>query len=305
VRLPQPQVGVVEGALALGLLNALFLAFVLVQLRYLFGGADLVEVTPGLSYAEYARRGFFELVAVAALVVPLLLLADWTVHREHAAGKWIFRGMAYGTVLLLFAILASALQRMRLYRDTYGLTEDRLLATWFMGWIAFVLAWLAVTVLHGRRQRFAIGAFASGLVVLLGLNAVNPHVTIARVNAERSAAGAPYDAAHAGTLSGDAVPTLLAALDALPAAESCRLADHLLKRWVEQERRGDWRTFNYGDWHARAAVERDRARLDAMRCAPPPSSGAPAPTPPGSPRPDPPPTPAAPGGSPPATPPRA
>ena len=49
----------------------------LVQFRYLFGGAALVQVSETLTYAEYARRGFFELVAVAALLLPIMLLLDW------------------------------------------------------------------------------------------------------------------------------------------------------------------------------------------------------------------------------------
>ena len=60
--------GIVELGIVLGLLDVLFLAFVLVQFRYLFGGAELVQVSATLTYAEYARRGFFELVAVAALL---------------------------------------------------------------------------------------------------------------------------------------------------------------------------------------------------------------------------------------------
>ena len=65
--------------------DLLFLAFVLVQFRYLFGGAELVRGLTGMSYADYARRGFFELVAVAALSLPLLLLADWWLdHRDPA-----------------------------------------------------------------------------------------------------------------------------------------------------------------------------------------------------------------------------
>src|SRR5688500_3641301 len=70
VTLPRPSVASSEIVVALSLLNILFVAFLAVQVRYLFGGSGLVEVTEGLSYAEYARRGFFELVAAATLVVP-------------------------------------------------------------------------------------------------------------------------------------------------------------------------------------------------------------------------------------------
>ena len=76
LRVAAPRLGVTELVVALGALNLLFLAFVLVQLRYLFGGQALVEARIGLTYAEYARHGFFELVAVAVLVLPLLLGVD-------------------------------------------------------------------------------------------------------------------------------------------------------------------------------------------------------------------------------------
>jgi hypothetical protein len=73
----RPTLGITEVATALAALDLLFLLFVIVQFRYLFGGDALVQVTPNLTYAEYARRGFFELVVAAGLVVPVLLAADW------------------------------------------------------------------------------------------------------------------------------------------------------------------------------------------------------------------------------------
>lgn len=266
--LPRPRIELADGAVALGLLNALFLTFVVVQLRYLFGGAELVQVTPGLSFAAYARRGFFELVTVAVLVVPLLLLADWSIRRERVAEEWLFRSLALGQVLLLFAILASAFYRMRIYLQNYGLTELRLYATAVLLWVAFVLAWLAATVLRGRRGRFALGALAAGVVALLGLNMVNPQATIVRVNAGRVAAGAAYDVAYAGQLSGDAVPALVRSLDRIPDPQRCRTADLLLERWGK-ERPGGWRTFSYGDWRARRAVGGARTELAGMGCRPP------------------------------------
>jgi len=58
----------------LALVNLLFLGFILVQVRHLFGNADLVRLTPGLTYAEYARHGFFQLVVVVAIALPMLLV---------------------------------------------------------------------------------------------------------------------------------------------------------------------------------------------------------------------------------------
>ena len=71
--IPRPRVvslGIVEVGVVLGLLDLLFLTFVVIQVRYLFGGAGHLAATSGLTYAEYARHGFFELVAVTALALP-------------------------------------------------------------------------------------------------------------------------------------------------------------------------------------------------------------------------------------------
>src|SRR5207237_7574550 len=63
--------GIIPVATALGLVDLLFLVFVVIQVRYLFGGAELIATASGLTYAEYARRGCFELVPASAIVLPL------------------------------------------------------------------------------------------------------------------------------------------------------------------------------------------------------------------------------------------
>src|SRR3989442_918343 len=96
------------------------------------GGTDLIQRTTGLTYAEYARRGFFELVAASALVLPILLAADWAVRNEAPQQRRTFRSLAGLLILLLAVVMASALERMRLYVDQFGLSEVRLYATAFM-----------------------------------------------------------------------------------------------------------------------------------------------------------------------------
>lgn len=257
--------GIVETGVLLGLVDLLFLSFVLVQLRYLFGGADLVLVTPGLTYAEYARRGFFELVAAATLVLPLLLAVDFAAGRRDARQERVFRALAGVQVLAVLAIMGSALQRMRLYQSAYGLTDDRLYATAFMIWLAVVFLWFAATVLRGRRPRFAFGALVTGLAALAALNAANPDALIVRANTARVSAGKSFDVAYAASLSPDAVPPLLAARDRLTAAERCRLSALLLERWSERwrEQPGDWRSWNRGRSRAQHLLQRNEQALRA------------------------------------------
>jgi hypothetical protein len=225
------RLGLGEVGTVLAVVDLLFLVFVAVQFRYLFGGADLVQGLTGMSYSEYARRGFFELVTVAALSLPLLLLADWSLDQGDRRRVRRFRLLAGLMLLLLDVMLASALFRMRLYTAEYGLTEQRFYTTAFMGWLVLVFGWFAATVLRGRRARFAPGALAGGLLVLLALNLVNPDGLMARTNLARAVEGRRFDAAYAARLSADAVPTILALLPALPPADRCAVSAALLKRW--------------------------------------------------------------------------
>jgi hypothetical protein len=253
LRVPRPALSAAEVSVALWILNLLFIGFMAVQLRYLFGGADLVEVTVGLSYAKYARRGFFELVAAAALVVPLLLLADWAAAPETPRARVVLRATALVLVVLLVGVIASAAYRMRLYQDAYGLTESRLYVSVIIVWLTAVLGWLVFTVLRGRREHFAFGGIIGGLACIAALHALNPHALIVRVNIDRASAGAEYDGAYLQALSADAVPTLVARLDRLPEAERCRVASMLEERW-RGERPGGWRAWNLSDWRARRLV---------------------------------------------------
>jgi hypothetical protein len=273
LQIAPPGLGALEVATPLALLDVLFLAFVIVQVRYLFGDATLVEQTVGLTYAEYARRGFFELVAVTALALPLLLLADWVLSDAGARARNAFRLLAGLLVVLLFVTMSSAMQRMRLYVDAYGLTEMRVYASAFMVWLGAVIIWFVATVLRDRRERFAAGAAAFALLALFVLNLLSPDALVARVNVARARAGQTFDARYATSLSADAVPTLVAALGDLREEERCHTAGRILERWTSPAK-PDWRTWNQARARAWRTVEDAAPELRSMACwvSPPPPS---------------------------------
>ena len=182
-RASRVQLKIVEVCVALTALNGLFATFVVVQLPYLFGG--VVQVSQ-LGYSDYARRGFFELVWVAGLTLPMLLLTHWLVRGSGPAGQRAYRVLAGGLVCLLCVVMASAVQRMQLYVESSGLTELRVQASVFMGWLAVVLGWFVLTVLRGDRRRFAFGTLASTFIVIGGLDVANPDALIVRTNAHYS-----------------------------------------------------------------------------------------------------------------------
>lgn len=268
-RTASPELGFTSAITALGTLDLLFLVFVSLQLRYLFGGATVIAATTGLTVAEYARRGFFELVTASALVLPVLLVADWATLVEGSRQRNIFRLLAGMLVALVGVLLISALQRMLLYVNAFGLTELRLYTTAFMVWLGGVFVWFTLTVLTDGRPRFAFGALAQALVVLGALHIANPDALIARVNLTLPRSNGVYDerpgrgdrlhlanpeidAAYiARRLSADAVPVLLNEFWRVP--DKAGVARTLLERW-DPDTHDDWRSWNWSQWQARRLV---------------------------------------------------
>ncbi len=266
LRFPSLSVGTIELGTVLGLLDLLFLLFVVVQFRYFFGGAALVQATTGLTYSEYARRGFFELLAVAALALPLLLVMHWLLARNDASADRVFRVLAFLQILLLFVIMVSAFQRMRLYEAEYGLSEQRLYPTAFMAWLAVVFIWFALRVLRGRRERFWFGAMVAGFALVAVLQILNPDALIARTNLARAREGRRFDARYVTCLSADAVPELLAGLPELAPQDRRAVASGLLARWPVGAR-PDWRSWTRSSAQAWKLVDENRASLAGLTSA--------------------------------------
>ena len=231
------QLGHREAATILSLVNGLFVVFVGIQFAYLFGGADTIARTGGLTRAEYARQGFFQLVVATGFVLGLVLVIDWWTRPPGIRPSRLVNGLQAGLVVLTGVVLLSALERMRLYVDAFGLTELRFYALAVMLWIGILLLWTLVTVLPGYRALFGAGTFLSGLVLIAGLNLVNPDATIARTNIDRYLTqGATIDLSYlVNDLSDDAVPVLRANAESLP---------ELVIPLGRGDTSWDWRSYN-------------------------------------------------------------
>lgn len=257
------RLGLVEATTVIAVLDCLFAVFVAMQLPYLFGGTASAEA---LSYATYARRGFFELATVIALALPLL----WALHAltaaRHGTGARVFTALSAVWVLLLGVIIASAAHRMLLYQAAYGLTELRVYVLAFELWTAVLLAWFAWTVLRGRGDRFVIGLVAWAYLGLAAMHLPNWQARIAAHNITLSETSEAVDAGYLYTLGADAVPTLLAMRGRLPEAARYRLATILLDRRGHFET-ADWRSWNWSRWQAGRAIalEAEALRADARK----------------------------------------
>ncbi|HEX6125655.1 MAG TPA: DUF4173 domain-containing protein [Pyrinomonadaceae bacterium] len=251
--------GTVETVLILGLVDLLFLSFVIIQVPYLFGGMDLVQNTPDFKLAEYARRGFGELVAVAALVLPMLLVSHWLLRHETGRTEKVFKVLAGLQIALLFVIMASAVQRLVLLTGElgYGLTTVRFYPMVFMIWLAVVFGWFSLTVFRGSRNRFAWGALWSAIVILGATNLMNPDAFIVRTNLNLMQQGREFDARYNTSLSDDAVPTLLEALPSMNAYDGCVTRMRLRDRMTDSNQQLDIRSWNLSRSQARSQLTQD------------------------------------------------
>ena len=209
----KPFLGMTETSIALISLNVLFALFLVVQFRYFFAGSVNVSID-GFTYAEYARRGFFELVAVALIASVLYFsLASFT-KRNTQTKKRAFSVMAGLLLAQVGVMLISAFQRLRLYEQAYGFTSLRLAAHVFMVFVGLLLLALIIMELTNSFRRLGLVLMLGFLAFALVMVGLNEDALIAQQNLERAVQGEKLDAAYlVHGLTNDAVPTLFRYMD--------------------------------------------------------------------------------------------
>ncbi|MFC6083931.1 DUF4153 domain-containing protein [Sphaerisporangium aureirubrum] len=192
-------------------LNLLFASFVAVQITVLFGGSRRVLSTAGLTYAEYARSGFFELVTVSVFVLGIVTATAALLRPTRPADRWLPAALLGLLCAFTLVILASALHRLALYTDAYGLSRLRATVEVSIWWLAAVF----VLVLTAGAARLMIGHanwFFRSLVLLTGLTVFafavwNPDARVAETQmAVRGVDRLDHD--YLGSLGSEAVPAL-------------------------------------------------------------------------------------------------
>lgn len=202
------ELGMIEGCMALASVDLLFALFVIIQFAYFFGGQASLSVT-GMTYSEYARRGFFELVAVSVLTLGLVLALDSMTIRRASRHTLIFRVLAVLLVALTGVLLVSASQRMLLYEDQYGFTTLRVYTHVFMLWLGVLFVVFLLALFRLRTRVFSLGVLLVMIGYLGTLNLMNVEGYIAQRNVARAAERREIDFSYLNGFSADAVPAIL------------------------------------------------------------------------------------------------
>lgn len=234
-------------------LDLLYVLFAAVQSAALFGGSAYLEAA-GISYAEYARSGFFQLVWVSYINLAVVVAA---VHFCRREGKlWlVVRALSTGMVALSCLMLVSAAWRMTLYVSTYGLSVKRLLTYWGMALLA-VFFGAALLKIWRRDFGFFRVLLAAGISGWLLLNLLRVDAVVAEYNVEAYLTGniSALDVAYLAGLSDEALPSLArlpADMSVYEYEEGNTVGRLLEERRVHAARMaGSWRTWNLASWRA-------------------------------------------------------
>jgi hypothetical protein len=191
----------------LAVLNIVYLLFSFVQFSYLYGGGTLT-LPASFTYAEYARRGFFELAAVTFINFIIVLSCIKFIKRENSKLMAIVNVLF--TILILFTMnmLFSANFKLTLYENTYGFTYLRVAVHLFM-LLLFVLCIIVLAGIWIKKVPIVKSILLVSIIMYTIVNYLNIDAFIARKNIERYHSTVKIDAYYLTSLSYEAVPYML------------------------------------------------------------------------------------------------
>lgn len=219
-------------------LDAMVLAFVLVQVGGLVDGHAHILETVGLTYAQYARQGFAQLMVATALTLAVVAVAARRAPRESERDRVISRAALGVLCVGTLGVVASALRRMDLYVEAFGMTRLRLFVVVVEVALAAVLLLVMVAGVRWRGGWLPRAVVQVVGVAVLGLALANPDALIVRHNTTADL-DIVLDVSYLQGLSADAVPAIerlaeplrSCVLEAIVVDPPERLADWNLSRY--------------------------------------------------------------------------
>jgi hypothetical protein len=263
-----PFLGSVEAVIVLGSVVVLFTAFVIVQFQYFFGGTTNIHID-GYTYAEYARRGFGELVAVAFFALLMLLTLSAVTKRETETQRRLFSGLGVALVVLLLVILFSAFKRLGLYEEAYGFSRLRTYTHVFLIWIGLLLIATIVLEIMRKEYMFTFAMLIASFGFAISLPILNVDAFIVNQNIQREIRAQTNDGTNLDTqyflnLSDDAVPALVSAYQAPSVPDTVREKVGASLTCINHQRRLDDREPSWQSFHF-ATLNADRALASVQK----------------------------------------
>ena len=192
-----------------GVLSLVYVLYLVSQAAYFFSGFRNL-LPEGYSTAEYARRGFFEMCAIAGVNFALLFLAVLIARKkENGALPAAVKGLGTFIGAFTLVLIVTALSKMRLYILNYGMTVLRVATSAFMALLSVVFLTLILRLYIKRINVLRI-ALVGALLSLLALGVVNVNRVVAEYNRDAFLSGKlkTVDVFYLEELGPEGVPVL-------------------------------------------------------------------------------------------------
>lgn len=240
----------------IAMLNLVYLIFTIIQFSYLYGGGEN-SLPQGFTYSEYARKGFFELVAVTVINFAVVLSSMSFIKRENQIATCIVNVLLTVLIIFTFNMLYSAHFKMSLYEGSYGYTYLRVFVHYFMGLLVLLLT-AALTGIWKRNFPVAKSMIITALVMYILLNYLNVDGFIARKNIERYKNGASIDIAYLTHLSFDALPYTKELVKDNNEEVATRISRYISAKEKTLEQKRTWSEFNLSMRRAEIEIKKDK-----------------------------------------------
>jgi hypothetical protein len=242
------------------LINAIYAVFSFIQFRYLFGGNSFIAPS-SFTYAEYARRGFAELVVVTIINFGILIFGITFVKKESKKIFSAIRALLTLLVVFTFILLVSAFYRMTVYEQAYGFTYLRIFTQAFMIMLFFLFI-INIIYIWYRKLPIIKSYFIVSLAIYIMLNFANVDVVIAKNNINRYFESGQIDVAYLKGLSYDAAPeiqrlyvTIQSSTDLKEKQVALELSGYFKERKSDLENQKSWQSFNISKYRAQQIWE--------------------------------------------------
>ena len=243
------------------LINAVYAVFSIIQFAYLFGGSSFV-LPSSYTYAEYARRGFFELVIVSIINFGILLFGITFVKKDNKRIFVAIKALLTLLVIFTFILLISAFYRMLVYEQAYGFTYLRIFVQAFMIMLFFLFV---INIIYIWYPKLPIikSYFIISLAIYIIMNFANVDIIIAKNNISRYFETGQIDMVYLKGLSYDAtseMQRLLISVKSSSDSEEKQIAEEIIEyfneRKLDLEYQKSWQSFNISKCKAEKIIDK-------------------------------------------------
>lgn len=160
-----------------------YVVFFVSQWQYYISGFTGI-LPENFSYAEYAREGFFQLCTVSAVNLVIIIAISLFIRRGNSGSAPVLKLLTGIFCLFTLVLIATAVAKLAMYIDFYGMTLKRFYAMWAMAVIALVFLVIALGQFIRRFKTVAISLCVTG-ILFCGLGLCNPNALTAQYNVDR------------------------------------------------------------------------------------------------------------------------